>query len=263
FARVDIANDTQGFTVTVTADAAGRFTAVLDAAPGDAIRVVVYDLAQSAEPSAPAIAVAPAPRALPRTAVEPTAFARPSAGATRDLAVTAFYDDGTSETPAAGAAWTTNNAAVATVSVSGRVVAKGSGTATITARLGAFTAEAVATVAIRTLQSISVSPASVVLPAIGATQAVTVTGHHSDGTTAAFTSGVVFASSAPAVIGVTAGTVQALAAGSAVITVSASGVPPVQVPVSVDTGADEAPTVEFLSPAARAGFERGADRKSG
>src|SRR5690606_14430998 len=78
-----------------------------------------------------------------------------------------------------------------------------------------------------------------------------------DGTTDVLTSGLVFSSSAPATIGVAGGTVQALAAGSAVVTVSRSGVPPVQVAVSVDTGADAAPTVTFLAPAAGAGFERG------
>jgi uncharacterized protein YjdB len=74
-----------------------------------------------------------------------------------------------------------------------------------------------------TLTGITVSPPTATL-AIGATQALTVTGQFSDGTNSALTTGVTFATSQASVASVsTAGVVTAVSGGSATITATSGG----------------------------------------
>jgi large repetitive protein len=256
-ATVTVRNLRTGVQLSVIAAADGRFSASLEAEPGDALEAIVVDLAQSQQPSTAATATVPAPRLLTGISVAPDTFTLIGQSATRDLVVTGFYSDGGSADVTASATFRSSASTVASVSGTGRVVANARGAATITATVGAFSDTAAATIEIRTLQSISVAPSTVILPAVAATQALTVTGHYSDATTTVLTNGLNFASSAPAVIGVTGNVVRALAVGSASITVSASGVPPVLVPVVVDVATDLAPTVAFLAPSAGTDYERG------
>ena len=257
-ARVDVTNAASGVSISVYADATGAFTARIFAAAGDSLRVVVVDLVQSQQPSAAATAVVPAPRVLSSLRLLPSALVFVSKNAAQDLTATGFYADGSSENVTAQAAYASSDPTVASVSAGGRVVALRRGLATITATLGGLSDTAAVTADIVTLESVSVSPASITLPAPGATQALAVSGHYSDGSVAPVTSGLSFSSSAPAVIGVDpGGVVRAVSIGSATISVSASGLPPVFVPATVDTAADQPPSIDLLAPAAGADVERG------
>ena len=255
--QLTLRNLTSGIDSTFAVASDGTFTTSIDAASGDQLSAVVLDLAVSGDPSAAALALVPAPPALVSIAVAPPSLSFTSLGASADLAVTANYADGSSRVVTSLASYRTSAASVASVNGNGRVASIGNGSATITVGFGSLSAGVPVTVNARVLQSISVAPSAVILPAVAAAQALTVTGHYSDGTTTVITSGLNFASSAPAVIGVTGNVVRALAVGSASITVSASGVPPVLVPVVVDVATDLAPTVAFLAPSAGTDYERG------
>jgi len=257
FARIDLTNATRGLSLTVTADAGSAWSATIGGEVGDAITAVAFDFSTSQQASAAASSIVPAPLALTSITLTPATATLATAGAFVDLLVTGHYSDSSSAGVTGLATFSSSAPGIASVGSTGRVAAIATGNATITAHVGALTDTASVTVQIRTLESISVSPPSVTLPAVGATQALTVSGHYSDATTTVLTSGLSFSSSAPAVIGVTNGVVRALANGSASVTVSASGVPPVLVPVVVDAATDLAPTVAFLAPAAGTDYERG------
>jgi hypothetical protein len=249
-ATVTVRNLRTGIALSVVVAGDGRFSARLEAQPGDSIEAIVIDLARSTQASPPATAIVPAARVLSRLELEPASFSLVGQNATRDLGVTGFYSDGSSADLGSSATYRSSAPGIASVSATGRVVANGRGTATITASVGTVSDTASVSVDIRTLESISVEPASVLLSAIGATQALTVRGHFSDATAEVLTEGVSFASSAPSVIGLAAGgasgIVQALANGSGSVTVSVRGVAPVSVPVVVDVATDLPPSVEFV-----------------
>ena len=84
--------------------------------------------------------------------VSPTVFGLDYVGAAQQLAVTAFYNNGSSQsvTSNAGTTYTSSNTGVATVSATGLVTAVANGTATITASLSGFSATASVTAAITT-----------------------------------------------------------------------------------------------------------------
>lgn len=99
------------------------------------------------------------------------------------------------------------------------------------------------TTAAKTLSSITLSPATASL-IIGATQPLSVTGSYSDGSTAALTTGVTYASSATAVATAAAdGLVTAVGVGTATITASASG----KVATATITVAAPAPTITSIA----------------
>ncbi len=255
--QLTLRNLTSGIDATFAVADDGSFIISIDADSGDQLSAVVLDLAISSDPSAAALALVPAPPALVSIVVTPPSLSFPTLGASSALSVTANYADASSQLVAGLATYTTSAASVASIDGNGRVASIGNGSATITVGFGGLSIGVPVTVTARVLQSISVAPSSVTLPSVGSTQALTVTGHYSDATTAVLTAGISFSSSAPGAIGVTNGVVRALTAGSANITVSASGVPPVLVPVVVDVATDLAPTVAFLAPAAGTDYERG------
>ncbi|MFO0689828.1 MAG: Ig-like domain-containing protein [Myxococcota bacterium] len=246
-ATVTVRNLRSGIALSVVVGGDGRFSASLEAQPGDTIEAIVIDLARSRDASPAATRTVPAERVLTRLELSPASFSLVGQNATRDLSVTGFYSDGGSADLTAGATYRSSAPNIASVSASGRVVANARGVATITASIGSIEDTSTATVDIRTLESITVEPASVLLTAIGETRALSVVGHFSDATTEIVTARATFASSAPAVVGVAGGVAQALANGTAVITVSVSGLAPVAVPVEVAVAQDVPPTVEFLA----------------
>ncbi len=225
-ARVDVTNLTLGITTSTFAGPGGTFSVLIDANVGDAIRAVTVDPAQSTQPSAPAQATVPAPPALVRIEVAPSTFTLTALNAFRDLAVTAFYDNGSSADVTGQATYASSHPAVASANGAGRVVALASGQATITAAFGGQQAQATATVTIRTLLSIALDPAAFTLAGVGATRQLAVIGSYSDGTTSPITSGVVFTTSAPAVVLVsTGGLVTATGLGQSTIGATVSGLP--------------------------------------
>lgn len=98
------------------------------------------------------------------------------------------------------------------------------------------------------LVAITVTPDPVALTRIQPSRQLVVTGHYDDASSAPLTIGLTFASAQPTVASVGAtGLVLPGQNGTTVITVTASGVPPVQVPVTVDFPTIAAVEVEPVS----------------
>ncbi|MCK6556256.1 Ig-like domain-containing protein [Candidatus Binatia bacterium] len=257
FARVDLSNATRGFLVTVFANAGGAWTANIDADAGDVLSAVAFDFATSQQPSPPTQAVVPAPPVLDRIEVTPNAVTLVTPNATQDLTVTAFYVGGTTANVTGQSTFSSNNGGVASVTSTGRVRALANGQATIAATALGMQATALVTVAVVTLDSISVSPSPVDLTFLNETVTLTVTRHFSDGNTQVGNTGAAFAMADAAVATVnSSGLVTAKANGATSLFVSVPGLPPIVVPVTV-VAADPDPTVQFLSPAAGTQVERG------
>ena len=258
FAEVDVTNLASGFTLRVTADAAGAFTATLDVAAGERLRVVVFDYATSQQASGPAEATVPAAPTLVGIQVAPSALAFAELQTSRALSVTALYGDESNANVTTQATYGSSASAVASVSAGGIVTAQGNGAASVSASFGGFAAAVPITVDAVILQRIEVSPASLAFVLLGQAQPLSVTGVFSDGSRQLLSSNLAFVSSVPAVASVTAtGIVTANANGSAQITAQRTGVAPVSVSVTVDTDQDPAPSVQILGPAPGTDVERG------
>jgi uncharacterized protein YjdB len=144
-------------------------------------------------------------------------------GATQQFSVSALFDDGTNTALTSGVTWTSSNASVATISVSGLATGVTAGATTIQASASGFTATAALTITPRAVTSVAVAPATVSLAA-GLTQQLTVTATLDDGSTQDVTSSAAYASSAAAVATVSSGgLVSAAAPGTATITATAGG----------------------------------------
>jgi len=257
-ARIDITNNALGVNLTVNADAAGVFTAKIAADIGQTIILQASDFTQSQQPSVPTTVLVPAPPVLTHITLTPTDILFTAANAYQDLMVVGHFDDGTTANLTSQAAFSSSHPAVASVNKAGRVAAIGNGTAYITADVEGRQAQATVSVNIVTMTRLSVEPVSLYLVALGQTQPLTVTAHYSDGSSQVLTSGIVFATADPAVATVsTSGWVTAVGNGNTQITVSRSGLIPVQVEVTVNTGLDPAPTVTILTPPNGSEVERG------
>ena len=155
--------------------------------------------------------------ALASIAAAPTTVSL-AGGLTKAIVVTGTYDDGSTATLTSSATFSSSAAAYATVSAAGLITAVAPGTATITVTVSGKTATVAVTVTPAALVSIAAAPSSVTLE-ITKTQALTVTGTYTDGTTPVLTTGVTF-SSAPASVATVdpSGLITGVAAGSATVT---------------------------------------------
>jgi hypothetical protein len=257
-AKADITNTSLGIMVTVYASAGGVFSAAVPGQAGQHVSVIAYDYDQSQNPSPEKTAVIAAAPVLTGISVNPSSWVFSARNAYIDIAVTGTYDQ---ELPSADitsqATFSSSNPAVASVNSAGRVVALSYGSAIITAAVSGFQAQVTINCTIIDLLNISVQPATVDLPAIGQTQALTVTGHYSDGSQKPLTDGVSYLTGDPGIATVNAsGIITATGNGSTQISVSKAGVPAVAVPVTVNTEADPAPIVQILSPLNGSNAER-------
>jgi large repetitive protein len=115
------------------------------------------------------------------------------------------------------------------------------------------------TVNIVTLQSIAVTPTPVAFDFIGATRQLAVTGQYSDGSQQDLTGQASFSSADAAIATVNAsGRISAVGNGMTLVYVAAGGLPPLAVPVTVNSAADTPPTITILTPASGAEVEPGA-----
>jgi hypothetical protein len=252
-ARIDLTNVTLGLTISVFADGAGIFALLFDANAGNTLRAVAFDFSQSQQPSPAAQAVVPSPPVLDHIAVAPPSMNFIAANQFADITVTAFYVNNSTADVTANSTFSTSNQAVASVASTGRVVAVGNGTATITVTSGGKQAQVAVTVAIRTLVSIAIDPPSFTLVGISKTKQLSIVGNYSDNTTSAITTGIVYSSNnvKVAVVG-DAGLVTSTGTGSAKITATVSGLPPAESSVTVSaivvTGISVSPnTILFTS----------------
>jgi uncharacterized protein YjdB len=159
-------------------------------------------------------------------------------GASRQLAATATYSDGTVADVTANSLYTSAHTEFVTISNRALITGVATGTSVLTASFSGQTATAQANTAALTVSSIAVSPATAAV-AVGATQQFIAVATYSDNSTAIITSSAAWTSSNTAVAtvlntgvatGVTAGTATMTAtsggkSGSGVLTVTAPGVP--------------------------------------
>jgi uncharacterized protein YjdB len=149
-------------------------------------------------------------------------------GATQQFVATATYSDSTRANVTTSASWTSSNPAIAKVTSAGLASALAGGSATITATIDGVSGSSSLTVpppaVTKTLTSIAITPAAATF-AIGATQQFIATATYSDTTTANVTTLATWTSSNPTIAKITpGGLASALAAGSATITATFSGV---------------------------------------
>jgi len=236
-ARVDVTNATHGFTVTVYADANGNFSASLAGQSGDTLQLDAYDYTVSQQPSVAATATVPAPPALDHITAVITSSTFTAVNEYHDITVTGYYQDKSTADLTTQSTYISSDSTVVVVSPAGRAVALKSGsTVIIVSSLGKQTTVPV-TVNIVTIASITADPASIGFTALTQLQAITVTGHFSDGTTNKLTSGVSFASSDASIASVNSlGVVSPVTNGTAQIAVSYPGAQPVSVKVAVNAG---------------------------
>jgi len=257
-ARIDVTNTSTGVTISTSASPAGAFSAQISAQIGDVLSVVAYDFTQSEDPSVAAEVTATAPPVLQSIDLSPPSMTFTAVNESQDIVVTGHYDNGSTEIITSAASFSSDDPAVASVGSSGTVVALSYGTATVTVTLGTFQELVAVTSNIIDLTHITVNPPTLDLVAIGQTGQLSVTGHYSNGSTQPLATGISYATGNPQIATVnSAGRVTAVGDGSTEITVSHAGVPPVAVPLTVDTGLDPAPTVTILSPADGSNVERG------
>jgi len=262
-ARIDIENVDLGVTASVFANGSGAFTAGIAAEGGDTLRLVSYDFAHSLDPSPPTDVVVPDPPVLVSITLEPESFTLGAVGAYRQLTVWGAYDNGQTNEITTLATFVSSSQEVASVDSVGKVVAVSRGNAVITATVSSDGSDVSdlsdVLVDIVSLTGLVVSPPSVSLVSVGQTQPLTVTGQYNNGTTQPLPAGNSFVSGNPGVATVSlGGVVEAVADGLTQVMVYRSGVPPVAVPVQVNTGADPAPTVQILSPPNGSAGEPGA-----
>jgi hypothetical protein len=166
--------------------------------------------------------------------VSPGTITLREVGRTQRLTVTALYSDNTTQPFTGTVGFATSNPAVGTVDSSGLVTASGPGQTFIGVAPAGFAPISVTlNVEIRTLTSITVSPTSITLTGAGQTQALTVTGHYSDGSSDPITGGISFVSSDPEVAAVANGVVTSGRDGNVTLVVTVAGAPPAIVSVRV------------------------------
>ena len=166
----------------------------------------------------------PPPPTLQSISVSPTT-ASVTVGKTLQFAASGHFSDGSTQALSSGLTWSSSNAD-ASVSATGVATGMAPGTATISASQGTMISNAAAlTVAAlpATLTSITLSPTSASV-VVGSTQQFSATGHFSDGSTQALTTGLTWSSSsADATVSAT-GLAAGVAAGPATITVAQGSV---------------------------------------
>jgi trimeric autotransporter adhesin len=147
-------------------------------------------------------------------------------GASVSLTATGTYSDGSTQNLTSSVTWSSSNTSDVSVSPAGVATGLTSGSATISASTGSFTAAATITVSIAaaTLKSIEVSPANSTLP-VNTTQQFSAVGSYSDGSSRDLTAQVSWSSSTIGSATVsTSGLVTGVGGGSATITATLNSV---------------------------------------
>ena len=190
------------------------------------------DIAGTTRPNPPSIGAYDIAAMVTSITASPTSATLPS-GDTQQIAVTAYYSDGTSHT-VSNSTFSSDTPSVATVSDTGLVTAvASSGTATITASEGGQTATVVITVAAPTLESLAVTPSTASVVA-SQTQQFMATATYSDGSTPDETNSATWTSSDNTVATVdSTGLVTTLAAGTVTITATIPGTAPATASLTV------------------------------
>lgn len=144
-------------------------------------------------------------------------------GATRQLAVTATYSNGTVTDVTTASTFVSGNPAFVSVTNGGLIKGVAAGSSALTASFGGQTANAQATTTAATVTSIAVTPATASI-AVGATQQFVAVATYSDGLTAVITNSAAWTSSNNGVATVLGtGVATGVSAGATIITATAGG----------------------------------------
>lgn len=188
---------------------------------------------QVSYPGLSAVLVPVTVKTLSSISLTPNACDLIGAGKLCQLAVTGTYTDGITTAIADGVTFNSANEAVATVSMGGLVISSGIGGTVVVAQYAGLTAQANVTIAARTPVELDITPASLLLTAVGQTTTLAPSYKYNDNTTETAT-GVVYASLDNDVATVSSnGLVTAVANGSTTISASA-GAYQATVPVTVN-----------------------------
>ena len=171
--------------------------------------------------TSPATALAVQP--LSSIAVSPSSPNNLAIGTTQNFTAIGTYADGSLMNITSQVVWSSSVPGITTIAAGGTATGVKSGSVTITATLSGITSRPVALTVI-SLASIVVIPSSTANLMVGGTQKFTATGTYSDGSTADFTSQVVWSSSNTAAVTIAAGgTATAVGGGTANITATFGG----------------------------------------
>jgi len=149
-------------------------------------------------------------------------------GTTEQFTATGTYTDSSTKDLTSTAVWSSDTTTTATIDSTGLAHSIGSGTARITAAVGAVSEMTTITVTPAALMSIAVTPSSPSIP-LGTTQAFTATGNYADGSTQDLTSSVHWSTSDGTVATIsnasgTYGVASSVAVGSVTITAASGGI---------------------------------------
>jgi trimeric autotransporter adhesin len=160
---------------------------------------------------------------LSSIAISPASPNNLAVGATQHFTAIGTFADGSLMDITSQVTWFSATANIATIAAGGAATGVKTGTDKITAALAGITSQPVALNVIA-LSAISVTPSSPANMGVGATQHFTATGSYSDGSTADFTSQVVWFSSNSTVVTIASGGIAtAVGGGTANITVTFGG----------------------------------------
>jgi hypothetical protein len=149
---------------------------------------------------------------LSSIAISPASPNNLAVGATEHFIAVGTYADGSLMDITSQVIWSSTVPGITTIAAGGTATGVKSGIANITAALAGITSHPVALTVI-SLSAISVAPSSPANMGVGSTQHFTATGSYSDGSTADFTSQVVWSSSNPAVVTIASGGIAAAVGG--------------------------------------------------
>jgi uncharacterized protein YjlB len=149
---------------------------------------------------------------LSSIAISPASPNNLAVGATEHFIAVGTYADGSLMDITSQVIWSSTVPGITTIAAGGTATGVKSGIANITAVLAGITSHPVALTVI-SLSAISVAPSSPANMGVGSTQHFTATGSYSDGSTADFTSQVVWSSSNPAVVTIASGGIAAAVGG--------------------------------------------------
>jgi uncharacterized protein YjdB len=160
---------------------------------------------------------------LTSISVTPSTHALPL-GLSLPLVASGTFADGTIRDVTAMAAWSTSDAAIATVSAAGVVQSLAVGSATITATVNGLSASSAIEVGAPVLKELTIGPEPLILLVNGTDQQLTVTASSTDGTSQDVTARVTWSVMGGAATVSAAGLAHAVAEGNATITAKLDGV---------------------------------------
>jgi hypothetical protein len=169
------------------------------------------------------LATALAVQPLSSIAISPVSPNNLAVGATQHFTAIGTFADSSMMDITSQVIWSSTVPGITTIAAGGTATGVKNGIANITAALAGITSHPVALTVI-SLSAISVAPSSPANMGVGSTQHFTATGSYSDGSTADFTSQVVWSSSNPAAITIASGGIAtAIGGGTTNITATFGG----------------------------------------